>query len=42
MGVKFFHTKETQLIATGDWNQVIPLKALKSVVELEFTKETLK
>ncbi|KAF8801334.1 hypothetical protein BYT27DRAFT_6798995 [Phlegmacium glaucopus] len=42
MGVKFFYTKEAQLIATGDWNQVIPLKALKSVVELEFTKETLK
>lgn len=42
MGVKFFHTKEAQLLATGDWDRTIPLKALKSVVELEFTKETLK
>ena len=42
MGVKFFHTKEAQLIATGDWNRSIPLQALKSVAELEFTKETLK
>lgn len=41
MGVKFFHSKEVELFATGDWNRTIPVKALKSVVELEFTKETL-
>jgi len=42
LGVKFFRRNNTQLIATGDWDHTIPLKALKSVVEIEFTKETLK
>ena len=42
MGVKFFHTKYAHLIASGHLNHIIPLKAFKSVVELEFTKETLK
>lgn len=42
MGVKFFHTKRAQLIASGDLDNAIPLKAIKSVAELEFTKETLK
>ena len=42
LGVKFFHTKHVELVATGGWNQTIPLKALKAVTELQFTKETLK
>ena len=42
MGVKFFHTADAQLIATGDRNQVIPFRTLNNVVELEFTKEALK
>jgi hypothetical protein len=42
LGVKFFHTKESQLIATGDWNRAIPFNALESVVELEITKELLR
>ena len=42
MGVKFFHTKNAQLIATGNRDQTIPWKALKSVVEVEFNKEILK
>ena len=42
MGVKFFHTKEAQLLATGDWNRTIPFNALESAVELEITKESLR
>lgn len=42
LGVKFFHTKSAHLVATGNWDKKIPLRAFNSVVELEFTKETLK
>jgi hypothetical protein len=42
LGVKFFHTHENRLIATGDWDGRIPLEAFRSVVEMEFSKETLK
>jgi hypothetical protein len=41
MGIKFFHTHDVQLFASGDLDDKIPLKAFKSVSELEFTKETL-
>lgn len=42
MGVKFFVRQDTQVIASGDWDKTIPLKALKSVVELELIKRKLK
>jgi hypothetical protein len=41
MGVMFFHTKETRLIASGNLERTIPLEVFKSVVELEFTNVTL-
>lgn len=41
LGVKFFHTKEVELIATGGWNHTIPSAAFKNVAVLQFDKETL-
>ncbi|KAF8159821.1 KptA family-domain-containing protein [Crassisporium funariophilum] len=41
-GVKFFHTDDVELIATGGHNGAIPLEAIKSAVELEVTRSTLK
>ena len=42
LGVKFFHTKHVQIVATGGWNHTIPLEAFKTVVVIQFNKETLK
>jgi hypothetical protein len=40
MGVMFFHTHEVDLLAVGK-NGVIPVDAIRSVVELEITKKSL-
>jgi hypothetical protein len=42
LGVKFFHTKHVELVASGDWNRTIPFEAFKSVAIVQFDKETLK
>lgn len=42
LGVKFFHTKNVELIACGGWNHTIPPAAFKNVAILHFDKETLK
>jgi len=41
MGIKFFHTQDVQLFASGGLDETIPLEAFKSVCELEFTTESL-
>jgi len=40
MGVMFFHTHQVDLLAVGK-NGVIPVDAIRSVVELEITKKSL-
>lgn len=40
LGVKFFHTMDVQLLAVGR-NGTIPVEAIRSVVELEVSREDL-
>jgi len=41
LGVKFFHTNMVELFAVGDRNGCIPVEAIRSVVELDISKDTL-
>jgi hypothetical protein len=40
LGVMFFHTPDVELVAVGR-NGAIPFRAMRSVVGLEVTKESL-
>jgi hypothetical protein len=40
LGVMFFHTSDVELLAVGK-NGAIPVEAIRSVVELEVTKQSL-